>query len=62
MKDITDTVNDVCMVHQCNILHDAVTVAMLPNGLQLHPHWTVWDKVPYKQCLHVLNKSELVIT
>ena len=35
MKDITDTVNDVCMVRQCNTLHDAVTVAMLPNGLQL---------------------------
>ena len=29
MKDITDTVNDVCIV----------TVATLPNGLQLHPHW-----------------------
>ena len=37
MKDITDTLNDVCMVLQCNIIHDAVTVAMLPNGLQLHP-------------------------
>ena len=36
MKDITDTVNDVC-----NVLHDAVTVAMLPNGLQLRPIQTV---------------------
>ena len=36
MKDITDTVSDVCMVRQCNVLHDSVTVAMLPNGLQLH--------------------------
>ena len=31
MKDITDTVNDVCMVRQCNVLHDALTVAMLPK-------------------------------
>ena len=60
MKDITDTVNDVCMVRQCNVLHDAVIVAMLPNGLQLH--LPVRDKVPYKQCLHVPYKSELIIT
>ena len=42
MKDITDTVNDVCMVR--NVLHDAVTVATLPNGVQLRP--CVRDKVP----------------
>ena len=60
MKDIADTVNDVCMVCQCNVLHDAVTVAMLPNGLQLRV--CVQDKVPYKQCLHVPYKSELIIT
>ena len=60
MKDITDTVNDVCMVRQCNVLHNAVTVATLPNGLQLRLH--VGDKVPYKQSLHVPYKSELIIT
>ena len=31
MKDITDTVNDVC-----------TTVAMLPNGLQLCPCCPIW--------------------
>ena len=53
MKDITDTVNDVC-----NVLHDADL--LLLNGLQLRPH--LRDKVPYKQCLHVPYKSELIIT
>ena len=62
MKDITDTVNDVGMVRQCNVLHDAVTVAMLPNELQLCLHWTAWDKVLYTQFLHVPYKSELIIT
>ena len=38
MKDITDTVNDVCMV----------TVAPLPNGLRLRPHC-----VPYGRLLFV---------
>ena len=38
MKDITDTVNDVCMV----------TVATLPNGLQLRPRC-----VPYGRLLFV---------
>ena len=36
MKDITDAVNDVCMVRQRNVLHDAVT--SLPNELQLRLH------------------------
>ena len=26
MKDITDTVNDVCMVRQCNVLHNATKI------------------------------------
>ena len=69
MKDITDTVNDVCMVRQCNVLSDAVTVAMLPNGLQLHPHCVpygrllfVWDITIMSALLHVPYKSELIIT
>ena len=37
-----------------------VTIATLPNWLQLHLR--IWDKVPYKQCLHVPYKSELIIT
>ena len=59
MKDITDTVNDVYMVRQ-ERLAVTVTVATLPNGLQLSPR--VRDKVPYKQCLHVPYKSGLIIT
>ena len=46
MKDITDTVNDVCMVRQCNLLHRDVTVAMLSNWLQLRPYC-----VPYSRLL-----------
>ena len=34
-------------------------VTTLPNGLQLRP--LIRDKVPYKQCLHVPYKSELII-
>ena len=30
------------------------------NGFQLHPR--LWDKVLYKQCLHVPYKSGLIIT
>ena len=37
-----------------------VTVATLPNKLQLHPH--LWNEVPYKQYLQVPYKSELIIT
>ena len=48
------------MVRQCNVLHNYVTVATLPNGLQLRR--CVRDKVLYKQCLHVPYKSELIIT
>ena len=28
LKDITDTVNDVCMVRQCNVLHNATIIVM----------------------------------
>ena len=69
MKDITDTVNGACMVRQCNVLHDAVTVATLPNGLQLHllcvPYSRllfVWDITIMSTLLHVPYKSELIIT
>ena len=55
--------------HLCPMQHLArhnnncdVTVATLPNELQLCPCWTAWDIVPYKQCLHVPYKSELIIT
>ena len=56
---IWNTFDLLAICIQCNILHDA-TVAMLPNGLQLH--LCTRDKVPYKQCLHVPYKSELIIT
>ena len=59
MKDITDTVNDVCMV----------TVATLPNGLQLHLHCVLYGRLLFVQdititsaLLHVPYKSELIIT
>ena len=52
-----------------DVLHDAVTVAMLPNGLQLHPHCVphgrllfVWDITIRSALLHVPYKSELIIT
>ena len=58
MKDITDTVNDVCMV----------TVATLPNGLQLHPCCVpygrllfVWDItiMSVLDCMSCTNQSTL---
>ena len=69
MKDITDSVNDVCIVRQCNVLHEAVTVAMLPNGLQLHIFCVPYGKLLFvrdititSMLLHVLYKSELIVT
>ena len=59
MKDITDTVNYVCMT---------LTVATLPNGLQLRLHCPMWKVTVctghyyYIRALHVLYRSELIIT
>ena len=59
IKDITDTVNDVYMV----------TVATLPNGLQLRPCCVPYGRLLFVRdiaitsaLLHVLYKSELIIT
>ena len=52
-----------------DVLHDAVTVAMLPIGLQLRPHCVPYSRLLFVQditimstLLHVPYKSELIIT